>query len=129
MAENSETWKDAQRRYHSYIKFERRLASNSVDAYMSDIEKFAHYILRVYDVPPTKVEAFMIEKFMQWLYDKETAASEHESFLYEKSSQARILSSIRSFYNYLLMTDAIEILPTEFIATPKAGKHLLFSFT
>lgn len=124
MAKNSEKWDDAAKRYLSYIKFERRLASNSVDAYMSDIDKFAHYILRVYDVEPTKVEAFMIEKFMQWLYDKETAASEHESFLYEKSSQARILSSIRSFYNYLLMTDAIEILPTEFIATPKAGKHL-----
>lgn len=125
MEENSKKWKSATTRYLSYIKFERRLASNSVDAYMRDIEKFSNYIQRMFeDIGPAEVNQAMIEKFMQWLYDKEAAASEHESFLYEKSSQARILSSIRSFYNYLLMTDAIEILPTEFIATPKAGKHL-----
>ena len=125
MAENSKKWKSATTRYLSYIKFEKRLSGNSVDAYMRDIEKFSNYIQRMFeDIGPAEVNQVMIEKFMQWLYDKETTASKQESFLYEKSSQARILSSIRSFYNYLLMTDAIEILPTEFIATPKAGKHL-----
>ena len=124
MAENSKKWEDTAKRYFSYIKFERRLAANSVDSYMRDLEKFSHYILRTFDVAPTKVEAFMIERFMQWLYDQQIAAANAESHHYEKSSQARILSGIRSFYNFLLMTDAIENLPTEFIATPKAGKHL-----
>ena len=124
MAENSKKWEDTAKRYFSYIKFERRLASNSVDSYMRDLEKFSHYILRTFDVAPTKVEAFMIERFMQWLYDQQIAKSNEECHHYEKSSQARILSGIRSFYNFLLMTDAIENLPTEFIATPKAGKHL-----
>ena len=124
MAENSKKWEDTAKRYFSYIKFERRLAANSVDSYMRDLEKFSHYILRTFDVAPTKVEAFMIERFMQWLYDQQIAATNAESHHYEKSSQARILSGIRSFYNFLLMTDAIENLPTEFIATPKAGKHL-----
>ena len=124
MAENSKKWEDTAKRYFSYIKFERRLAANSVDSYMRDLEKFSHYILRTFDVAPTKVEAFMIERFMQWLYDQQIAAANAESHHYEKSSQARILSGIRSFYNFLLMTDAIKNLPTEFIATPKAGKHL-----
>lgn len=124
MADNSKKWNDSAKRYYSYIKFEKRLASNSVDSYMCDLEKFSHYILRTFDVPPAKVEAFMIERFMQWLYEQEITSAGTDSHHYEKSSQARILSGIRSFYNFLLLTDAIEALPTEFIATPKIGKHL-----
>lgn len=123
MAENSEKWNVVVKRYQSYIEFERRLAPNSVESYMCDLEKFSHYILRVFDVPPTKVESFMIERFMQWLYQQEITSS-NSAHHYEKSSQARILSGIRSFYNFLLITDAITSLPTEFIATPKAGRHL-----
>ena len=73
MAENSKKWENAAKRYHSYIKFEKRLASNSVDSYMCDLEKFSHYILRTFDVAPDKVETFMIERFMQWLYDQDIA--------------------------------------------------------
>ena len=124
MAENSKKWENAAKRYHSYIKFEKRLASNSVDSYMCDLEKFSHYILRTFDVAPDKVETFMIERFMQWLYDQEIASTNADTHRYEKSSQARILSGVRSFFNFLLMTDAIESLPTEFVVTPKAGKHL-----
>lgn len=127
MAENSERWNNAAKRYHSYIKFEKRLAANSVDSYMRDLEKFSHYILRTFDVAPAKVESFMIERFMQWLYEQEIASTSTTTDTrhhYEKSSQARILSGVRSFYNFMLMTDAIESLPTEFVATPKAAKHL-----
>lgn len=121
----SEKWKKTINRYYDYIKFEKRLSGNSVDAYMRDIEKFSNYIQRMFeDIGPAEVNQAMIEKFMQWLYDKEAAASEQDSFLYEKSSQARILSGIRSFYNFLLITDAIQSLPTEFISTPKVGQHL-----
>lgn len=124
MAENSKKWEETIKRYHSYIRFERRLATNSVEAYLRDLEQFWHYILRTFDVAPSKVEAYMIERFMQWIYEKEIADSEQNTHHYEKSSQARILSSVRSFYNYLLMSDAIDTLPTEFIATPKVGHHL-----
>lgn len=35
-----------------------------------------------------------------------------------------MLSSIKSFYNYLLLNDKIDVLPTEFISGPKAGRHV-----
>lgn len=124
MAENSKRWADTIKRYHSYIHFERRLSANSIDAYMLDLEMFSHYILRTFDVAPAKVEEYMVERFMQWLYEREFPDSAHLSHHYEKSSQARILSSVRSFYNFLLMSDAIKSLPTEFVAMPKVGQHL-----
>ncbi len=91
---------------------------------MRDIEQFWHYILRTFDVKPADVEPYMIERFMQWIYEREITDPNNDIHRYEKSSQARILSSVRSFYNYLLMTDAIETLPTEFIEAPKAARHL-----
>ncbi len=124
MAENSKKWEDTVKRYHSYIRFEKRLSANSVEAYMRDVEQFWHFILRTFDVKPADVEPYMIERFMQWIYEREITDHNSDVHHYEKSSQARILSSVRSFYNYLLLTDAIESLPTEFVTAPKIGQHL-----
>ena len=124
MEENSKKWELAAKRYHSYIRFEKRLSANSIDAYMRDLEQFWHYILRTFDVAPAEVEEHMIERFMQWIYEKEITDPANRTHHYEKSSQARILSSVRSFYNFLLVSDAIKNLPTEFVVTPKFGQHL-----
>lgn len=37
---------------------------------MRDLRQFAHFILRMWDVPPRKVEAAMVERYMAWLYDR-----------------------------------------------------------
>lgn len=124
MEENSKKWELAAKRYLSYIRFEKRLSANSIDAYMRDLELFWHYILRTFDVAPAEVEEHMIERFMQWIYEKEITDPANRTHHYEKSSQARILSSVRSFYNFLLVSDAIKTLPTEFVVTPKFGQHL-----
>ena len=100
MAENTKKWEEIARRYRTYIKLEKRLADNTVESYMRDLGQFAHFILRFYDVAPRRVEAVMIERYIGWLYDRGK----------EKTSQARILSGIRSFFNYLLLTDAIAAL-------------------
>lgn len=55
MAENLKKWDDAGRRYRTYLKLEKRLAANTVDAYLRDFRQFAHYVLRMWDVPPRKV--------------------------------------------------------------------------
>ncbi len=114
MAENTKKWAEAGRRYAIYIKLEKRLAANSVDAYMRDLRQFAHFILRLWDLPPQKVEAPMIERYMAWLFDKGR----------EKTSQARALSSIKSFFNFLMIEDRIEASPAEFIQMPKFGRQL-----
>lgn len=114
MAEKTKKWADAGRSYRTYIKLEKRLAANTVEAYMRDLRDFAHYVLRQWDVEPRKVEPEMIERYVAWLY-------EHGR---EKSSQARALCGIRSFFNYLLLNDKLEKSPVEFIGSPKFGRQL-----
>ena len=114
MAENSRRWGEISRRYRSYIKLEKRLSDNTVESYMRDLEQFFHFVLRMWDVPPRKVEPQMVERYMAWLYDRG----------HEKSSQARVLSGLKSFFNYLLLTDVIESSPMEFIEAPKFGRRL-----
>ncbi len=114
MAENTKNWVEISRRYRTYIRLEKRLADNTVESYMRDLSQFAHFVLLFYDAAPADVEAGMIERYMAWLY-------EHGR---EKTSQARILSGIRSFFNYLLLAGDLESSPAEFIETPKFGRSL-----
>lgn len=114
MAENTKKWANAGRRYLAYIKLEKHLAENTVEAYMRDLRQFAHFILRQWDVEPRKVEREMIERYIARLYDRGA----------EKSSQARSLSGIRSFYDFLMVEEQIEASPAEFIQAPKFGRHL-----
>lgn len=114
MAENTKKWEEAGRHYRTYIRLEKRLAQNSVEAYMRDLRTFAHFILRMYDVPPAKVEEPMVQRYVAWLYDRGR----------EKSSQARALSGVKSFFNFLLISDRIESSPAEFVLTPRFGRHL-----
>ena len=108
MAENTKKWEETGRRYRTYIKLEKRLSENTVESYMRDLRQFAHFILRQYDVTPRKVERTMIERYMGWLFERGR----------EKTSQARCLCGIRSFFNFLLISDQIEASPAEFVDTP-----------
>lgn len=114
MAENTKKWEEAGKRYRTYIKLEKRLAANTVESYMRDLRQFAHFILRQWDVPPRKVEREMIERYMARLYDTGR----------EKTSQARNLCGIRSFFSFMMLEDLITASPAEFIDTPRFGRHL-----
>ncbi len=115
MAENSEKWNKAARGFEQYIRLEKGLSKNTVEAYMRDYTSFAAFILRQYDVPPTKVEQYMVERYLAFLF---------EECRHAKASQARELSGVKAFYNYLLLNDKIEQSPTELITTPKRSRPL-----
>ena len=87
MAEYGKRWEEIARKYRIHIKLEKRLSENTVESYMRDLEQFAHFILRMWDVPPRKVEPQMVERYMAWLFDQGR----------EKSSQARIMKWNRLF--------------------------------
>ena len=114
MAECTKKWEEIAREYRRYIRLEKNLSPNTVECYMRDLAEFAHFVLRMYDVPPQRVEPQMIERYMAWLYDQGR----------RRTSQARRLSGIKSFYNYLLLGDRIDTLPTEFVESPKFGRTL-----
>lgn len=114
MAEYTKKWTEISRGYRTHMRLEKHLSDNTIESYMRDLAQFAHYILRMYDVPPKKVEPEMIRNYMSRLYDMGR----------EKSSQARALSSIKSFFNYLLLEEIIESSPAELIEAPKASRPL-----
>lgn len=114
MADNAKKWQKIRVEYSRYIKSEKRLSENTVEAYLRDIDEFMHFVLRTFDVAYDQVEGFMIERFMARLFDKGRSGA----------SQARSLSGIKSFYNFLLLSYKIEQLPTESVDPPKAERVL-----
>lgn len=114
MAQNSEKWEKTIQGYKTYIRIEKNLSANSVEAYVRDITVFANFILRKYDVLPTEVDEDMISQYLVHL----------NTIQHKRTSQARELSGVKSFYNYLLMTDKIEQSPAEFITAPKSRREL-----
>ena len=114
MAECAKRWEKIKAEYLRYIRLEKRLSSNSVDAYERDFVEFMHFIMRWYDVTPERVESHMIERYLGWLYDKGRSGA----------SQARRLSGIKSLYHYMLFKDYINQLPTELIKAPKPSRML-----
>lgn len=114
MADIAKRWEKVRTDYARYIRVERRLSANTVAAYKRDLEEFSHFILRNYGALPEQVEPAMIERFMAWMYDKNRSSA----------SQARRLSGIKSFYNFLLLSDKVEQLPTENVDTPRRERML-----
>ena len=114
MSESAKKWEKINGEYRRYIKFERRLSDNSVDAYMCDFEEFSHFVMHHWDINPESVASEPIERYMAWLYDEGRSSA----------SQARRLSGVKSFYNFLLLKDRVEQLPTEGVVAPKAGRIL-----
>ena len=115
MTTNSDRWNKAAKEYKQYMRLEKGLSENTVEAYLRDLLLFSGFILRQYDVAPTKVEQYMVERYLGYLY---------EECKHSKTSQARELSGVKSFFNYLLLMDKIEQSPTEMISAPKRTRHL-----
>lgn len=114
MADIAKSWDKIRAEYARYIRFEKRLTENSIEAYMRDFDEFHNFVMHYYGVLPKEVEPEMIERFMGWLYDQGRS----------RASQARRLSGIKSFYNFMLLNERIEQLPTDTVQAPKMGRSL-----
>ena len=108
------TWEKELQDYTYYIRLEKKLSDNTVEAYIRDLKQMAEYLENEFAIQPQQAEERHIEPFLAHLYDKGV----------KKTTQARILSGIKSFFYYLLINDRIENLPTEFIDPPKTGRKL-----
>jgi integrase/recombinase XerD len=115
MAASTKRWEELSRKYRNYIKLEKRLSDNTVESYMRDLRQFAEFVTTgENDIAPRWVSAANVEAFMASLYDLGV----------EKTTQARILSGVKSFFNYLLLEEVIDSSPAEFVEGPKIGRHL-----
>jgi integrase/recombinase XerD len=96
--------------FKSYLKIERSLSINSVDAYVRDIYKYAEYI-KTNNISVLKTNLEDIRGFIKEINKIGISAR----------SQARFISSIKSFYKFLLIEGFISNSPAELLASPKIG--------
>ena len=100
-------------KYRQYLKLEKSLSDNTVDAYLTDLDKLLAYLtlenINILDVRLENLEDF--------------SAGLHDIGIHPRS-QARILSGIHSFYRFLIMEDYLESDPTELLESPQTGFKL-----
>lgn len=101
--------------FSQYLKLERSLSENSIDAYVSDVSKLQQFMTMNHaSVSPLAVKQKHLQNFLEYINELGMSAY----------SQARILSGLKSFYKYLLFEELIEKDPTELIEGPKIGRKL-----
>src|ERR1043165_5075285 len=109
------SWKSFIIGYKSYLKLERSLAGNSVEAYLHDVEMLDRYFdLTKLKIGPSEVKLSHLQSFITWVNEVGLSAR----------SQARIISGIKSFYKYLLLENLVINDPSQLIETPKLGRKL-----
>lgn len=108
-------WEDYLRDYKDYLILEKSLSSNTVDAYLSDIQRFAEYLdLQDMRVDIWEISPKHIRSFLNFISELGISAN----------SQARILSGIKSFFKFLFIQDEINDDPSILVETPKIGRKL-----
>ena len=101
------------RKYQQYLKLEKSLSKNTLDAYMTDLDKLLNFLqsenIEISDVCLDDLERF--------------SAGLHDIGIHPRS-QARIISGIKSFFHFLIMADYLEADPSELLEGPKIGLKL-----
>ena len=102
--------------YQNHLKLERSLSNNSIEAYLNDIKKLTDFLKsRGNDsLKYSEVDIDVINDFIEYLYKLGISSY----------TQARIISGIKSFFNYLVYEEKILANPTELIESPKLNKKL-----
>ena len=100
-------------RYKTYLRLEKALSANSIDAYLTDLDKLTNFV---------ESEG---KKYADVTYDdlQQFVARLHDIGIHPRS-QARIISGIKSFYRFLFLDDYITTDPTELLESPKIGLKL-----
>lgn len=108
-------WQSAIKNFKSYLKIELSLSGNSIEAYVHDIQSFANYLELVIDPTlPSQIGKKQISNFLEYVNNLGLAAT----------SQARMLSGIKAFFNFLLMDEVIKVNPADLFESPKIGRKL-----
>jgi len=104
------------RQFKNYLKLERSLSKNSIEAYIHDIIKLKQYIeISNNKTSPLTITTDQLEGFLEYI---------NQTIGLTPHSQARILSGVKAFYKYLLFEEIIDKDPTQLIEGPKLGRKL-----
>ncbi len=107
-------WNSALKDYNLYLRIERGLSPNSLDSYSRDVKKLMLFLeSNNFSISPLAIDSDTIQKF---IYDASKSLSAR--------SQARLISGLRSFFDYLIFEEYRTTNPTDLIESPKLGRKL-----
>lgn len=108
-------WDIYKKGFKAYLQLEKSLSSNSIEAYLLDVNKLTEYLLYSKESQtPSEVTAATLNGFLKWISELGMTPA----------SQSRIISGLRSFYKYCLQEGIVKHDPTALIETPKQKKSL-----
>lgn len=107
-------WLSYKKGFKYYLQIERSLSDNSVEAYLDDINKLEQFITFTYNLSPKQVNLTHLKAFIKNLNEIGLGST----------SQARIISGIRSFYKYLSLENEIKFDPSLLLDFPKTMRKL-----
>lgn len=107
-------WKSYIKSYQSYLRIERGLSGNTIENYTFDVERLCEFLFQnQIEVSPVHISEETLQQFI-YAISKEVNAR----------SQSRIISGLKSFFNYLIFEDYRNDNPLTLIESPKTGRKL-----
>lgn len=107
-------WEHALYDYQLYLKIERGLSKNTIDSYTRDLTKLIHFLSNNnISLSPITIDKENLQEFIYQIAKE-----------LNPRSQARIISGLRSFFEYLVFEDYRNTNPTNLIESPKVGRKL-----
>ncbi len=108
-------WVDYIDTYKSYLRLEKALSENTIDAYISDIQKLINFNeIKNNSTIPKQVTLQYLQEFLNWINELGLSSR----------SQSRIISGIKSFFSYLQLEKKIDTDPSELLESPKMERKL-----
>lgn len=108
-------WQDFMHGFRAYLQIEKSLSDASVEAYLHDVQLLEQFVAAEFpELSLDKITLEVLRKFLTSLNDKE----------FEATTQARLISGVKSFFRYLLREEIIQEDPSELLQTPKLKRKL-----
>jgi integrase/recombinase XerD len=108
-------WEQSLKNFETYLRLEKSLSANSIEAYMNDVKKLQKYFSDGENIAlPAMVTYSGLKEFLAWY-----STSNNNT-----RTQSRVLSGVRAFYKFLLIEGEIEENPASLIESPKIGLKL-----
>jgi integrase/recombinase XerD len=108
-------WEPYKKGFKAYLRLEKSLSENSVEAYIHDIEKLTQFLmLKKVEKKPSEIELSDLGNFLKWINELGMTPA----------SQARIISGLRSFYKFCIQEQISQTDPTTLLEAPRLPKHL-----
>jgi integrase/recombinase XerD len=109
------------KQFVNYLRLEKSLSENTVSNYLFDLERFIRYLYEEHNIDTvSSVTDKIIESYIYYLRNKKSKTGEY----YSIKSINRHISSLKTFFKYLLSEKNIELNPTDIVDAPKSSRKL-----